>query len=136
MAVCCSDCLSVALMDAHEQIRIVEESLGDGVTLAEVARRHAVSWAKLYEWRYQYWYGLGCWYSIYAPFECLTQGGAVLRSSNFLPDQTCELMGAQSNYSATNFDWTSRCTNETFNIARISSKSRVICKMSFKLDTE
>ena len=41
-----------------EKIRIVEESLGDGVTLAEVARRHDVSRSQLYDWRYRYRHGL------------------------------------------------------------------------------
>jgi transposase len=41
-----------------EKIRIVEESLGDGVTLAEVARRHEVSRSQLYDWRYRYRHGL------------------------------------------------------------------------------
>ena len=40
-----------------EKIRIVEESLGDGVTLAEVARRHDVSRSQLYDWRYRYRHG-------------------------------------------------------------------------------
>jgi transposase len=34
------------------------ESLGDGVTLAEVARRHDVSRSQLYDWRYRYRHGL------------------------------------------------------------------------------
>ena len=41
-----------------EKIRIVDESLGDGVTLAEVARRHDVSRSQLYDWRYRYRHGL------------------------------------------------------------------------------
>lgn len=41
-----------------ENIRIVEESLGDGVTLAEVARRHDVSRSQLYDWRYRHRHGL------------------------------------------------------------------------------
>jgi transposase len=41
-----------------EKVRIVEESLGDGVKLAEVARRHDVSRSQLYDWRYRYRYGL------------------------------------------------------------------------------
>lgn len=41
-----------------EKIRIVEESLGDGVTLADVARRHDVSRSQLYDWRYRYRHGL------------------------------------------------------------------------------
>ena len=41
-----------------EKIRIVEEILGDGVTLAEVARRHDVSRSQLYDWRYRYRHGL------------------------------------------------------------------------------
>ena len=36
-----------------EKVRIVEESFGDGVTLAEVARRHDVSRSQLYDWRYR-----------------------------------------------------------------------------------
>ena len=34
-----------------EKIRIVEESRRDGVTLAEVARRHEISTGQLYTWR-------------------------------------------------------------------------------------
>jgi transposase len=41
-----------------EKIRIVEESFGDGVTLAEVARRHDVSRSQLYDWRYRHKHGL------------------------------------------------------------------------------
>ena len=37
-----------------EKIRIVEESLRDGVTLAEVARRHEISRSMLYDWRYRH----------------------------------------------------------------------------------
>lgn len=44
-----------------EKIRIVEESHCDGVTLAEVARRHEISRSMLYDWRYRHKYGmLGC----------------------------------------------------------------------------
>ena len=41
-----------------EKIRIVEESRGDGVTLAEVARRHDISRSQLYDWRYRHKHGL------------------------------------------------------------------------------
>ena len=41
-----------------EKIRIVEESHGDGVTLAEVARRHDISRSQLYDWRYRHKIGL------------------------------------------------------------------------------
>jgi transposase len=41
-----------------EKIRIVEESFGDGVTLAEVARRHDISRSQLYDWRYRHKNGL------------------------------------------------------------------------------
>jgi len=41
-----------------EKIRIVEESFGDGVTVAEVARRHEVSRSQLYDWRYRHKNGL------------------------------------------------------------------------------
>ena len=41
-----------------EKIRIVEESFGDGMTLAEVARRHDVSRSQLYDWRYRHKHGL------------------------------------------------------------------------------
>ena len=41
-----------------EKIRIVEESFGDGVTLAEVARRHDISRSRLYDWRYRHKNGL------------------------------------------------------------------------------
>lgn len=44
-----------------EKARIVEESHCDGVTLAEVARRHEISRSMLYDWRYRHKYGmLGC----------------------------------------------------------------------------
>ena len=44
-----------------EKIRIVEESRRDGVTLAEVARRHEISRSMLYDWRYRHKLGLlGC----------------------------------------------------------------------------
>jgi transposase len=41
-----------------EKIRIVEESFGDGVTLAEVARRHDISRSQLYDWRYRHKNGM------------------------------------------------------------------------------
>ena len=41
-----------------EKVRIVEESHGSGVTLAEVARRHDVSRSQLYDWRYRHKHGL------------------------------------------------------------------------------
>ena len=41
-----------------EKIRIVEESRRDGVTLAEVARRHEISRSMLYDWRYRHKFGL------------------------------------------------------------------------------
>ena len=41
-----------------EKIRIVEESHRDGVTLAEVARRHAISRSMLHDWRYRHKLGL------------------------------------------------------------------------------
>jgi len=45
----------------EEKIRIVEESHCDGVTLAEVARRHEISRSMLYDWRYRHKFGmLGC----------------------------------------------------------------------------
>jgi transposase len=40
-----------------KKVWIVEESLGDGVKLAEVARRYDVSRSQLYDWRYRYRYG-------------------------------------------------------------------------------
>lgn len=44
-----------------EKVRIVEESHRDGVTLAEVARRHEISRSMLYDWRYRHKLGLfGC----------------------------------------------------------------------------
>ena len=44
-----------------EKVRIVEESRRDGVTLAEVARRHEISRSMLYDWRYRHKLGLlGC----------------------------------------------------------------------------
>ena len=41
-----------------EKVRIVEESYGDGVTVAEVARRHDVSRSQLYDWRYRRKHGM------------------------------------------------------------------------------
>lgn len=41
-----------------EKVRIVEESHGDGVTLAEIARRHDISRSQLYDWRYRHRIGL------------------------------------------------------------------------------
>ena len=41
-----------------EKVRIVEESHGDGVTFAEVARRHDISRLQLYDWRYRHKHGL------------------------------------------------------------------------------
>ncbi len=41
-----------------EKIRIVEESRRDGMTLAEVARRHEISRSMLYDWRYRHKLGL------------------------------------------------------------------------------
>lgn len=41
-----------------EKVRIVEESHCDGVTLAEVARRHDISRSQLYDWRYRHKNGL------------------------------------------------------------------------------
>ena len=44
-----------------EKVRIVEESQRDGVTIADVARRHAISRSMLYDWRYRQKIGLlGC----------------------------------------------------------------------------
>lgn len=44
-----------------EKVRIVEESQRDGVTVADVARRHAISRSMLYDWRYRQKIGLlGC----------------------------------------------------------------------------
>jgi len=41
-----------------EKVRIVEEGHRDGVTLAKVARRHEISRAMLYDWRYRHKLGL------------------------------------------------------------------------------
>lgn len=41
-----------------EKARIVEESHCDGVTLAEIARRHDISRSQLYDWRYRHKNGL------------------------------------------------------------------------------
>jgi transposase len=41
-----------------EKIRIVEESHREGMTLAEVARRHEISRSMLYDWRYRHKLGL------------------------------------------------------------------------------
>jgi len=44
-----------------EKIRIVEESHCEGITLAEVARRHEISRSMHYDWRYRHKSGmLGC----------------------------------------------------------------------------
>ena len=44
-----------------EKLRIVEESQRNGVTLAEVSRRHEISRSMLYDWRYRQKIGLlGC----------------------------------------------------------------------------
>jgi len=58
-----------------EKIRIVEESRRDGVTLAEVARRHEISRSMLYDWRYRHKLGL---LGVPAPFMRLVpmDGGA------------------------------------------------------------
>ena len=58
-----------------EKIRIVEESHCDGVTLAEVARRHEISRSMLYDWRYRHKFGL---LGVPAPFMRLVpmDGGA------------------------------------------------------------
>lgn len=42
----------------NEKVRIVEESHCDGVSLAEVARRHDISRSQLYDWRYRHKIGL------------------------------------------------------------------------------
>ena len=41
-----------------EKIRIVEEIHREGMTLAEVARRHEISRSMLYDWRYRHKLGL------------------------------------------------------------------------------
>lgn len=41
-----------------EKVRIVEESYGLGLTLAEVARRHEISRSMLYDWRHRHKLGL------------------------------------------------------------------------------
>jgi transposase len=44
-----------------EKLRIIEESQRDGVTIADVARRHEISRSLLYDWRYRQKIGLlGC----------------------------------------------------------------------------
>ena len=60
----------------EEKIRIVEESRRDGVTLAEVARRHEISRSMLYDWRYRHKLGL---LGVPAPFMRLVpiDGGAL-----------------------------------------------------------
>jgi len=55
-----------------EKIRIVEESRRDGVTLAEVARRHEISRSMLYDWRYRHKLGL---LGVPAPFMRLVPMG-------------------------------------------------------------
>lgn len=37
-----------------EKLRIVEESYRDGVTAAEVARRHEISRSMIYDWRHRH----------------------------------------------------------------------------------
>lgn len=78
-----------------EKIRIVEESRRDGVTLAEVARRHEISRSMLYDWRYRHKLGL---LGVPAPFMRLVpmDGGArpdVVRSPAALlpPAMTIDL---------------------------------------------
>ena len=58
-----------------EKLRIIEESYGDGVTLAEVARRHSVSRSQLYDWRYRHEHGLRGSPDDYLPSE-LRSGGS------------------------------------------------------------
>ena len=41
-----------------EKLKIVQESLQDGVVQAQLARRHGVSPSQLYDWRYRYKAGL------------------------------------------------------------------------------
>ena len=41
-----------------EKVRIVAESHREGMTLAEVARRHEISRSMLYDWRYRHKLGL------------------------------------------------------------------------------
>ena len=41
-----------------EKLKIVQESLQDGVVQAQLARRHGVSASQIYEWRYRYKAGL------------------------------------------------------------------------------
>ena len=44
-----------------EKVRIVEESHREGMTLAEVCRRHEISRSMVYDWRYRHKMGLlGC----------------------------------------------------------------------------
>jgi transposase len=78
-----------------EKIRIVEESRRDGVTLAEVARRHEISRSMLYDWRYRHKLGL---LGVPVPFMRLVpmEGGArpdVVRSPAALltPAMTIDL---------------------------------------------
>ena len=52
----------------NEKVRIVEESHGDGVTLAEAARCHGISRSQLYDWRYRHKIGLLGWPTIFARF--------------------------------------------------------------------
>lgn len=41
-----------------EKLRIVQESLQDGIVQAQLARRHGISPSQLYDWRYRYKAGL------------------------------------------------------------------------------
>ena len=59
-----------------EKVRIVAESHRDGVTLAEVARRHEISRSMLYDWRYRYKLGL---LGVSAPFTRLVPMDGGLR---------------------------------------------------------
>lgn len=59
-----------------EKVRIVAESHRDGVTLAEVARRHEISRSMLYDWRYRHKLGL---LGVSAPFMRLVPMDGGLR---------------------------------------------------------
>ena len=41
-----------------EKLKIVQESLEDGIVQAQLARRHGISPSQLYDWRYRYKAGL------------------------------------------------------------------------------
>jgi transposase len=77
-----------------ERIRIVEESHREGMTPAEVARRHEISRSMLYDWRYRHKLGLlGAQVPFIrlVPMDCGTQTDDVLSSTPPPPAMTIDL---------------------------------------------